>query len=503
MASDKRDFSDFHNFPGDISKKEASRGWYSFPPVHTLDTMGRRRVWNIWVRLITTKDGKAPARRKINWDTNAGTSDTNADIVVPLLKKHLDGEGIPKNTIAQMWTTQGIDLVKDLEKNLELKGEDIYKMTVSIPTYVTVGKNLGKKNATNVLTQALIQARSKYLKKMQESSERENRKRFFPFAVHKYDAVPKDTTKHLRLPIAVQRKLDGGRACAYYDTDLKVPVMYTRKLKDLYGNDHVLEELKIFFTVINDKYPGVYLDGELYKHGLSLQTISGMMRRDKTSKTAEREMKDNPDKAKLKLQYHIFDLFFPNGKKTEQEMPYAERKIIMDDIFKIAGENVSLKFLVKVKTHIVSTFEEETKLYEQFLGEKYEGSIVRNLDALYEFGVNKEIRTYQVRKRKPRYSAEYEIVGYTEGTQGKDTGAIIWILTTGKDDGKKKKIVPLQFTSTPVGMDYEERYSLFKNMTPETFSKNYKGKPMTVEYDDISEDGVPLRAKAKGVRLID
>lgn len=471
MASDKRDFSDFHKFPGGISK-----GWYAFPQVNTLDTMNRNRVWNIWVRLITTKDGKQPARRKINWDTDA-------DIVVPLLKKHLDGDDVPDNTIAQMWTTQGID-----------SENDTYKTTVSIPTYVTEGKNLGKKNATTVLTQALIQARSKYLKKMQESSERENRKRFFPFAVHKYDLEPKDTTKHLRLPIAVQRKLDGGRACAYYDTDLKAPVMYTRKLKDLYGNDHVLGELKSFFDAINEMYPGIYLDGELYKHGLSLQVISGMMRREKGSKTAEKEIKDDPDKANVKLQYHIFDIFFPTGSKSMQEMPYLERNIILDNIFKMAG--VNLKFLVKVKTHIANTFEAETKLYKQFLEEKYEGSIVRNLDAPYEFGINKEIRTYQVRKRKPRYSDEYEIVGYTEGVQGKDKGAIIWILAVGKKN-------TLQFTSTPVGMDYEERYTLFKNMTPEIFNKKYKGKPMTVEYDDISEDGVPLRAKAKGVRIVD
>jgi ATP-dependent DNA ligase len=184
------------------------------------------------------------------------------------------------------------------------------------------------------------------------------------------------------------------------------------------------------------------------------------------------------------------------------EIPYLERKIILDDIFNIAKKaKLNLKFIVKVKTHFSNSFEEETKLYEQFLEEKYEGSIVRNLDAPYEFGVNKEVRTYQIRKRKPRYSAEYEIVGYTEGAQGKDKGAIIWILKTATC--VKKKIKSQQFTSTPVGINYEERYKLFKKMTPAHFAKNYKGKQMTVEYDDISEDGVPLRAKAKCVKYLD
>jgi len=480
MASDKRDFSDFHKFPGAVINTGESKGWYLFPPVSSIDSMNRNRIWKIWIRLIESKDRKAPERRNINWDT--------ADNVVPILKKYISGQEIPIDTIAQIWTEQGID-------------DPEYKSTKSIPTYVIKGKNIGKKNETNVLTQAMINARSKYLKKTQESSDRDNKKRFFPVAVHKYDAKPKDESKHLRLPIAVQRKLDGGRACAYYDNELKNPVMYTRKLKDLYGNEHIIDALIPFFNAVNNKYPGLYLDGELYKHGISLQVISGMMRREKNSKTSTKEKKDNPDKKIVKLEYHIFDIFFPvDG--TMKNLPYMERKIILDDIFKTAKKsNVCLKLLINVKTYIVNTFKEETLCYEKFLKDKYEGSIVRNLDSPYEFGVNKEIRTYQIRKRKPRYSAEYEIIGYTEGEQGKDKGAIIWILKTKGD--KKKKINPIEFTSTPVGMDYAERYRLFKEMTPKKFEKEYKGKLMTVEYDDISEEGVPLRAKAKCVRGLD
>jgi ATP-dependent DNA ligase len=206
------------------------------------------------------------------------------------------------------------------------------------------------------------------------------------------------------------------------------------------------------------------------------------MRREKDSKIEKRD----------DLEYHIFDVFFPFGKK---EMPYIERKKVLDDIF----EQIELKHIKKVETFIANDKEEEDNLYKRFLNEKYEGSILRNLDARYEFGTGREIRTYQIRKRKPRYSAEYEIIGYTQGEQGKDKGAIIWILTTKGDKDKK----PVVFTSTPVGMDYEERYKLFEEMTPELFKKNYKGKMMTVEYDDISDEGVPLRAKSKNIRILD
>jgi ATP-dependent DNA ligase len=497
MSSDKRDFSNFHEFPGSVIQNGTSKGWYSFPKVYSIDTMNRRRAWHILVRLITTKGGKAPARRKINWDITI-------DTVVPILQKYLDGriEDIPDNTIAQMWTVQGI--ISENNSVPENENADIntmYKTTVSIPTHITIGKSIGKKNETTVLTQALIQARSKYLKKLQESTERNNINRFFPVAVHKYDAKPRDVSKHLRLPVAVQRKLDGGRACAYYDTVMKKAVLYSRKLKDLDGNKHVLKELQSLLSSINDMYPGIYFDGELYKHGLSLQDIVGVMRREKGSKTTAREKKDTGS-ISVKLEYHIFDIFFPVGSKLMKNMLYIDRKKVLDDIFDVAKKTgIILTHIIKVKTYIANTFEEETELYEQFLTEKYEGSIVRNLDMPYEFGINKEIRTYQIRKRKPRYSSEYEIVGYTEGVQGKDKGAIIWILKTPSDE--TKNFESLEFTSTPVGMDYDERYSMFKNMTPSIFEKKWKGKQMTIEYDDISGYGVPLRAKAKGVRIFD
>lgn len=469
MSSDKRDFSDFRGFPGYISDVGEYIGWYIFPAIYSVDTMGRNRTWRIIIRLVAI-DGK-PERGSINWDRSV-------DTVIPLEDKHLDNNpvDIPENAVAQMWTEQGIV-------------DNAHKVTVSIPTYITKGKNIGKKNATTMFTQALISARSKYLKKMTESSDRKNTKRYFPVAVHNYATDPCDDTKKLRMPAAVQRKLDGGRAVAYYDESTDMPVLYSRKLKDLSGNEHIVEVLKPFLVIASKKYPGLYLDGEIYKHGLSLQVISGIMRRDKESVDEKT------------LEYHIFDVFFPTGTAHTKGLPYIERKKILDDIFTIALQHKSnSKFLVKVKTHIVNSVAEETALYKKFLKEKYEGSIIRNLDAPYEFGINKEIRTYQIRKRKPRHSDEYEIVGYTEGSQGKDKGAIIWILKTPCD--KKKKIESIEFTSTPVGIDYAERYKLFKEMTPEIFADNYKGKQMTVEYDELSADGVPLRAKAKNIRTI-
>ena len=448
MSANIRDFTDFTNFGGSIKNK-----YYEFPVIVTTDTSGRLRHWVIKIRLISGNSNTE--RKSVNWDTEL-------DVVIPIKTIYLDGKTLPANVFAQIWTEQGI------------KQADA-KTTRSSPTYITKGKNIGKKNETNVLTQALISARSKYLKKKETTSNN----RYYPVAVHKYEDTPRAVKNKIIYPVAVQRKINGGRVVSYISDGV---VMYTRKLKNIDGNQHIADELRIVFSTVKDIYPNLYLDGEFYKHGLSLQEISGKMRR--SEQVSNNEL----------LEYHLFDLFFP----TNVSLSFNDRNTILRHIFTII-EPLNLQYIKRVETYIANDIKEENKLYELFLTEQYEGSMLKNLHAPYEFSKNKEIRTYQMRKRKPRYSDEYKIVGYTQGDQGKDIGAIIWILQT-PETKKSKSIV---FTSIPIGITNEERYKLFNDMTEEIFNNNYKGKMMTVEYDELSEAGVPLRAKATGIRLLE
>jgi hypothetical protein len=446
--------------------------------VSSIDVAGRTRNWQIFVRLIRVEGKvKQPARRKINWKLTEDTQvDINPRFLTPLDIVQGPPGGpvepltIPAGVIAQIWSEHGI--VKPVKK----------ATSRSVPSYVIKGKNIGKSNATNVFTQALINARSKHLGKQKGCASR-----YYPIAVHKISDKPRDPSKHIVYPVAIQRKLDGGRTVAYAGADGKA-VLYSRKLKDIKGQVNIVKDLNTLFKKIKKTYPGAYLDGELYQHGLSLQQISGIMRRDAKSKTTARESSRGVQETQLG--YHIFDIFFPEDAKLAK-MPFIERKRVLDTIM---AENKSPR-LVLVKTYIANNEAESQLAYDTFLKEKYEGAIIRNLAGVYEFSAAREMRTYQVRKRKPRYSAEYKVIGYTEGSKGKDKGAIIWVLETDKQ---------IQFTSTPVGIDYAERYRLFKlfRSKPAEFANNYKDKKMTVEYDDISTDGVPLRAKAKCLRVI-
>ena len=124
----------------------------------------------------------------------------------------------------------------------------------------------------------------------------------------------------------------------------------------------------------------------------------------------------------------------------------------------------------------------------------YEGVILKNNSGIYEFSKDKEIRSYHIRKRKPRHSSEYKIIDYKCGTIGKEENAIIWILET--KEGKT-------FTSVPIHITLIARIKMYNDMTLDIFNECYKNKMMTVEYDDLSDDLIPLRAKAICVREID
>ena len=122
---------------------------------------------------------------------------------------------------------------------------------------------------------------------------------------------------------------------------------------------------------------------------------------------------------------------------------------------------------------------------------KYEGIVIRNLEAPYEIGKNKEIRTYQVRKRKPYSTAEYAIWDFKEG-KGKNKGVLTWILKTA--GGK--------IFSADANMDLQTRAKMFREFTRnrEKFNKNYKGKLLTVKFFTISKDGIPTQPKVVGIR---
>jgi DNA ligase-1 len=431
---------------------------------------------------------------------------------IPIQDEHFDmGQKISSSTCAEAWVETGIETGK---------------ITRSAPTYITSPVNEGKSNERNVFQQALIYARSQWLKRKEKggnedkdslekienktteskttsdkktetktngtktASDKTDKKKttgkkkavpnanvmYFPMLAKPF----KDGEKHLVYPLYVQPKLDGVRCLVYLakkDGGVENVVAYTRTKKPFPSVDYLKE---ILYPYLNDLYDveknqSIYLDGELYKHGKRLQDISGDSRNEATD-TSEENTNRN--------EYHVYDCFYP----LELNSAFISRHEQLVALYEALSDE-DAKVIKQVPTYKVGTFEEAEKKYDGFVSMGYEGAILRNETGPYLGNSQKTgafLRSKDLVKMKQRFSDEYKCVGYTEGKRGKDKGAVIWVCET-KDE--------VQFNVTPKDTTYAERYRLFQECE-EDFDGLFKDRMLTVEYEDLSSDNVPLRAKA-------
>ena len=491
MTSEKRNFSNFEEFPGCVVAEQ-----YRFPTLYYIDSAGKLRVWNIMVRLVKEKNRK-PSHGH-DWDLFAEDQ-------MPVVDAYLRDKELPPNTIAQFWVETGV-----------VGG----KISRHPPTY-PAETNVSRSNERNTFKQSLVDARSKYLKKKEEGGltdkefkamrkglgmrgkdkkMRVGSTAYFPMLARKFD----EDTKHVVWPAIGQPKLDGVRCQAFLNTNpLKVDrgkityenvMLYTRNRKEFQGFEHIRRMLlEPLIALYHDDGYSIYLDGEFYKHGNSLQDISGQVRNVK---------KNSEYTKKTSVDYCIYDCFYPN----ELVMPFSERLEILGDFFSVLEssevdwegsemEPVSINIIKMVPCVELANEEEMRGQYKVWLKEKYEGLMYRNPASPYLAHPSKTgtfLRSHGLLKLKMRYSDEFELTGFTEGAKGRDKGAIMWICKT--EGGKS-------FHATPKNMTLVKRYELFKQlMSEENFDDDYSGRMMTIEYEDLSKDGVPLRAKAVGIR---
>jgi ATP-dependent DNA ligase len=331
---------------------------------------------------------------------------------------------------------------------------------------VTVGKNLGKKNETTPVQQAVNEAQSDWKKKTEAGgmtekkpeaekagdSDKESVKSAKPSAeknakaaedagviphpmlAHDYNKRGKD----IKFPCYAQKKLDGVRCLAISGKGL-----YSRTGKAFPHMDHIRAE-------INSLPKGTILDGELYSDTLTFQEIVGLVKKE-TLKDA-----DNPKMTKIYL--CVYD--------TVMDGTNTERNAYLTDLFK-KNKFTALRLL---PTDVANNLEDVKKLHADYVAAGYEGLILRNKAGLYKVGH----RSADLQKYKEFMDDEYKIVGFKEG-DGIEKGCVIWICET-----KTHK----QFSVRPRGT-HEERATAFK-----TASKQV-GKKLTVRFQELTDDGIP------------
>jgi len=445
MASDKRDFSDFLAMPGTIED-----GQYNFPALWNTNQSGKKMKWQVFVRLIKYDGDNAPQYR-YDWNTMQ-------DDVVPVTQGYLTGATpLPGNTIAQFWTESG------------LEGGKVKRHP---PSY-GYPRNVGRSNERNTLQQALVESRALYLSKINKGYSIKSTPSAPPTQALYFPMLAKEFSKEeakVTYPVGVQPKLNGVRCMSFYNAKEKGVVMYSRQRKMYPASpslDAIREELR---PVLRNVARGVYLDGEFYVHGRSLQDMNAI----------------RSEETKEAMEYHVFDLYDP----AAPDMPFSARYERLAALFERSD-------IVKVvPMHIARTPKENDKVYKQYLKQRYEGVMIRTLESPYVTDAQhatSKLRTRFLLKRKPIHSAEFQVVGFTPGKKGKDLLAVTWICAT--DQGKTFHVTP--------NIPYEERERILKACQAEEgagFSRLYEGRMMTVEFRDSSNDGIPLQAKAIAFR---
>lgn len=275
----------------------------------------------------------------------------------------------------------------------------------------------------------------------------------------------------------LQLKYNGVRCLATMKDDKFI--LYSRGGQIEYNLPYIAESLKELVKDCSNLK--MTFDGEIYFHGLGLQDINSMV-------SAQDDNKLPYEKRELKkfLHYYIFDIIIDTAE------PYKMRKVRLDELFNRPITKRNLVNVDSIKLPNISL--EFAQLLMHYVNNKnMEGIIIRRSNRPY-----KEARCDNVMKLKPVHSEELIIIGYDTGV-GKNANAIQWRcrIPAGIDrltEGAEVSVVPTG--------EYDDRIAIYNSIIadPTYFTREYQGKKITIEFNDISSDGIPLQLRAITIR---
>lgn len=245
----------------------------------------------------------------------------------------------------------------------------------------------------------------------------------------------------------IQPKLDGFRCMAVRNEDGKI-VCYSRQGKSLVALAHIRHLLEPWLP------PGVILDGEIYEHGKPLQAIASLAKREQAGTE--------------NLVYHVYD--------SVSEDDFLTRYSQAQGIVVRAAETSSR--IVMVENRLVDSSTEVWDHFARYREMGYEGAMLRILHFPYESGT----RSSGLLKVKSRGNKEYvqdmefEVIDVVPGSDG--LGILVMRMTSGKT-----------FRTLAPGSHDQKRFVL-------AHKDRYIGSKVTVEYANLTEDGIPFHAVA-------
>lgn len=306
---------------------------------------------------------------------------------------------------------------------------------------VKKGKNIGRSNETTVFEQAVSDAQSLWNKKKDRAYTEDKPEKKDPVPLPML-AHPFDKRKHdIEYPCYVQPKLNGVRVFAHkIDSSTIEYTSRNGKKYDTLG--HITPNLLEIMSV------GEIVDGEIYVHGMGFQQIIRLVKKPRPESEG--------------LFFHVYD-------KADPNVDYEDRLHWLNEV--IYGSQIIGEPIVLVSTYIADCEEDIYKYHSKFVKQGYEGVIIRNKKGKYKF----IHRSKNLQKYKIMIDEEFRIIAGKEA-QGTHNGCVVFICDVG--NGNYVDVVPKT--------TLKKRREMLKNID------SYIGKQLTVQYQEKSEDGVPI-----------
>lgn len=262
------------------------------------------------------------------------------------------------------------------------------------------------------------------------------------------------------------RKIDGVRCSFYWDGNRIHSASRGGGDYD-YATMHFIHNKTLieFFK----RHPKFILDGELYKHGKSLQQISGAARMEKNAVDCDW------------LEFYIYDNMLEGMAFRDrlETLHTIKRELNLGFDPNRSWEEGELRMQM-VPQERVSGWDNILKLHDQYISEGWEGLVIRNPDKVYGFGR----RTNDMIKVKKYKDAEFRITGISEGLRDEDM-----CFTLETTEG-------IPFKAKPMGS--REIKNQYRKDLPKLI-----GKYATVKYFYLSDEGTPLQPVLKAIRDYD
>ncbi len=408
----------------------------AYAPLYKINSNNKLYCWSI--EIVSTESKNGPTVSGYEIITRNGEK---------------DGKMVSHSTLIEKGKANRTALEQAvLEANAKFKNKKEKEMYIEDPSALTSSiedtkKSGGKKTVSNNMVRPML---------AQE------------FEFKKYEKAGSSRSFKINFPAFVQRKYDGIR-CLAYMKDGKV-ILESRTGEPFEKFDLLRGQIeKLFSKMSSEECDGFYWDGELYTNDIPFNEISGLVRMSvKHAKAADIEKAN-------KIHYYIYDCI--NIKNLE--MNCKERYAFMDNYLKNfgkKGDTNSISMIHRVETEIVEQSSDVKSKHDSYVGEGYEGIMIRDMSGCYE--VDK--RSKYLQKYKEFNEAEFKIVGFHE----ENGGLVIWdvILPNGKT-----------CACAPNASD-AQRKDMFKN------GSKYVGKMLTIYYFGEDADGRLRFPRGKAIR---